>query len=343
MNDAYLQPPADVGSTTNLAWSPEGIHRLISRIFTLSDPNSELYRSTQRYLQTLSKRSPVECAKYSPLKVVYGIAGSTDAFEKSFLERVQEQSANFTVQPDISKLNADVARLTDGMLNDVVDPQMTTHATFVVSAFKDRWAAQMKKESAPIAFTTVSGNKRQVPGFRGKVMAVSSNDKQLVAMLQYNNQRFMAVVVLPRNPKAAVDFNSININGIFDGSAVVQTQNHEIVMPNFDVQCRVTLDPWLKRQGIAGTKDLFASWKKQDPSGSVQVTRITVDEEGTRAASFTAVATYRCIQPVPETIVVDRPFGFLILDRSYQAIEFAAVIGDPHPDTSSTQSSCILS
>ena len=57
---------------------------------------------------------------------------------------------------------------------------------------------------------------------------------------------------------------------------------------------------------------------------------VSVDEEGTEAAAATSViGVLTSSRPEPQTVVVDRPFVFLIRDMETGAILFAGRAVDP--------------
>ena len=75
--------------------------------------------------------------------------------------------------------------------------------------------------------------------------------------------------------------------------------------------------------GMTGNKDLFIS-------DVIHKAFVSVDEDGTEAAAATAVVMKLTAIPAePLTVVIDRPFIFLIRDISTGAILFLGRVLDP--------------
>jgi serpin B len=110
----------------------------------------------------------------------------------------------------------------------------------------------------------------------------------------------------------------------------MKPQKVQVVMPRFEVQSEYDLIPALQRLGILrafGAAE-FPRILASGNAGSIylfkQVCRVRVDERGTEAGAVTIAMTRSLV-----LFIVDRPFMFVIADRSSGAILFMGIVRQP--------------
>jgi serpin B len=133
-----------------------------------------------------------------------------------------------------------------------------------------------------------------------------------------------------------------------DPERLVEVRNslgdHEVdlTMPRFEFRTQIGLPAVLERMGMV---DAFIAPRGEsgaDFTGIVDVRElfvtdvvhgafVSVDEEGTEAAAATAVIVSVDSMPQQATLVLDRPFIFLIEDDATGAILFIGQVTDPTP------------
>lgn len=160
-----------------------------------------------------------------------------------------------------------------------------------------------------------------------------------VVELPYGRGNFVMNILLPSfnsNPQALVAL--LDLPTWTNWSDVMTERNVKLYLPKFSFEYEQTLNQMLIDLGMT---DLFsagiADLSGINVSGGLVVsevkhkTFIDVDEKGTEAAAVTSVGVaLTSVDPNgPVTMVVDRPFVFLIREKSTGAVLFSGVVENP--------------
>ena len=185
--------------------------------------------------------------------------------------------------------------------------------------------------TAPGPFTTPSGKVVETPmmHFDDYLPSATTSDYQVVE-IPYSGGTLVMDVIVPKN---LATFESSLTPKRLDGvlRAIVDGGIH-LSMPKFKARSHADLVPALKALGMAkafGAADF--SGITGGPNGlSVSAVEheafIEVDENGTKAAAATGVAVASSHGP---TVTVDRPFLYVIRDKSAGMILFIGRVVDP--------------
>lgn len=160
-----------------------------------------------------------------------------------------------------------------------------------------------------------------------------------------NNRLHMLLLQPHSNSNLATVFDNLKNNNIsyikyelhkFDGSVEDEPLPVELNMPRFKIDSDFDLNTVLKHLGIS---DIFDS----DGDGLAKISRqptfvshifhkaiIETNEEGTVAVAYTSTSILDrgIINPIKFTL--NRPFGFLIVERKTNAVLFAGQIKNPN-------------
>ena len=115
-------------------------------------------------------------------------------------------------------------------------------------------------------------------------------------------------------------------------SAGLQTDEIRLMLPSFKAEYDVSLNAALQRLGMkeAFTSSADFSDMSKEPlmiSEVRQKTFIEVNEEGSEAAAITSVSMMRAsLGPEPVRFTVDRPFVFLIRERTSGTVLFMGLV-----------------
>jgi len=246
--------------------------------------------------------------------------------------------------PNISKtIDNWVAEKTRSIINSIgINPQPDDFL-YLINAlyFKSEWQAGNKfdrRQTRRRDFRTAEGKKMVYMMEQTSFLSYYA-DRHLHAIeLPYGNGAFSMVVLLPTQNR--------NINQLIDNldnakwQNIVSNMNLQQVhlrLPRFKIE-----DEFLLRQPImnVGMKQMFSGgfanitdlplWVSE----IIQKTHIEVNEEGTEAAAVTAVVLTgfsgrgRRVEPI--RFFADRPFMFLIRERSTGTILFMGRVDDPN-------------
>ncbi|MDR2234039.1 MAG: serpin family protein [Tannerella sp.] len=198
---------------------------------------------------------------------------------------------------------------------------------FVKSDTKD---ADFQKESGETVKVKMMGQMSQQPYYADENLSLTS--------LPYGNGAFRMVFVLPQHNVSFVTMierlqtpdyliNCLN-------SAVMRDVN--LFVPRFKIEYEIDLVKPLKRLGVGVAFEPFvADFSEMSDmllyiSEAKQKIYIEVNEEGTEAAAVTSIGiSFSSVgPPQPVMFTADRPFLFLIQEKSSGAVLFTGKIGN---------------
>ena len=248
-----------------------------------------------------------------------------------------------------------------GVVNDWVDEATHHKIPTLVDSFRENtvgflvnatyfhalWATEFKG-AGQHDFHSFSGETKQLQMMRrdDDVIVLSTPDYQ-AALLPYKGARFSALVMLPGKALAPKDFATFltearwsqamaylrqSAGPTFGGKCAAQgfadagvTCDGTLVMPKFKVEYKKDLTDTLAAIGMPMPAGLPEFCDGCVLSQVIQKAYLEVDEKGTTAAAATGGAVTTSA-PIP--LVVDRPFGFALLDNATGAPLFLGAIGN---------------
>jgi serpin B len=260
--------------------------------------------------------------------------------------QAQLASVDFRTPSAANRINDWAQQQTHGKIKDVVRypfPAQTRLLLANAIYFKGAWAKPFKQAATrPLDFHLADGSAKQVQMMsqESRFAYQETEDFQAVK-LPYKGGMQMELY-LPQtnsNPQkllaglAALDWRK-DIQG---GFAV---REGTVTLPKFKIECDLSLKDTLTGLGLkrAFAADADFSGIADDPlsiSDVKQKSYVNVNEAGTEAAAVTTVTMVAnaLMRPPPEkfTLVLDRPFFFVISDQSTQSILFMGVVNNPPP------------
>ena len=152
--------------------------------------------------------------------------------------------------------------------------------------------------------------------------------------LPYGDDRnFVMDVIIPPDGLSADEFViGLDSESLSRLSSGLQTDEIRLMLPSFKAEYDVSLNAALQRLGMkeAFTSSADFSDMSKEPlmiSEVRQKTFIEVNEEGSEAAAITSVSMMRAsLGPEPVRFTVDRPFVFLIRERTSGTVLFMGLV-----------------
>jgi serpin B len=204
---------------------------------------------------------------------------------------------------------------------------------------KAKWLARFDPDATTDAPFHAPDGTVDVPTMHDdREMPFAEGDGWQAAEMPYRGERLAMVIILPARG-ALEDVERRLADGLLDdvraGLAPAQIR---IALPRFRIESKAELVPPLQALGVRDAFDDAA-----DLSGMTRKERlfiakarqkafIAVDEHGTEAAAATgAVVNFVSKRPPPRPFVVDRPFLFVIHDRTTGAVLFSGRVTNPAP------------
>ena len=151
--------------------------------------------------------------------------------------------------------------------------------------------------------------------------------------LPYGEGSFVMDIFLPAEGVSAEEFASgLDGEALSTLTGLLQTDRIKVTLPKFKAEYETSLNATLQRLGMrdAFTPSADFSGMSKEPlmiSEVKQKTFIEVNEEGSEAAAVTSVAVMRTsLAPEPLEFRVDRPFVFLIRERTSGTVLFMGLV-----------------
>jgi serpin B len=168
-----------------------------------------------------------------------------------------------------------------------------------------------------------------------------SNDLLNAIELPYGQGNFVMTILLPKEGKTTSDLIAVfNPNNWNKWNAEIDSSKVLVYLPRFKMAYENKLNDLLSTMGMTDAfNPYYADFTKINANGGLYIsevkhkTMIEVNEEGTIAAAVTSVSigftTSLNNHPQPLVINVNKPFVFVISEKSTGAILFTGRIMDP--------------
>jgi serine protease inhibitor len=310
------------------------------------DPSAEIAATIKRLAQS-DDNAQLELAQ--AVWAQKGLALSPTYIQK-LREDYRAELANLDFEsPDApAVVNRWVDNATHHKIDQLVDSFPENTVGFLVNAtyFHALWATEFKPAGQG-DFHTFAGDTRQLPMMRRDDDVIELNTPDYAAaLLPYKGARFSALVLLPSQKLSPKDFAGFLTEArwnqamaylrqaagpTFGGKCAAQgfgdagvTCDGTLVMPKFKLEYKKDLTETLASIGMPMPAGLPQFCDGCALSKVIQKTYLEVDEKGTTAAAATG-GMVTTSAPIP--LVVDRPFGFALIDNATGAPLFLGVIG----------------
>ena len=230
---------------------------------------------------------------------------------------------------------------TRGRIDKILDNIAADDIMFLLNAlyFKGSWVQKFDKtKTAEADFYLANGNQTKVNMMYQKAeFPYYEDDAAQVVELPFGNEAFSMVFVLPRQ---GVDMNELieNLNATNWDNWLQQLGKTEIhlKLPRFQLEYEKELIATMSAMGMQSAFDpqradfsLINAARNLYIGLLKQKTFVKVDEEGAEAAAVTVVGM-KLTSAMPEIqMTLDRPFLFVIKEKSTSCVLFMGKIGSP--------------
>jgi serine protease inhibitor len=252
------------------------------------------------------------------------------------------RSLNFADPSAGPTINKWVKTNTNGKIPKIVpEPIPSDVVMYLINAiyFKGSWRQKFEpKQTQERPFFLPAGSIRQI-----MTMHTSGNyryfrnDRVEMIDLPYGDSLFSMTVLLPA---PGTDINAfvaqLNDSSMRAWTNVMHVVNDmEIYLPKFKLEYEKTLNNVLQAMGMENAFSDAADFTRINSGGRLFIsnvkhkTFVEVNEEGTEAAAATSVEITLDSSMPPPAMRVDRPFVFLIRERTSDAILFMGKVLDP--------------
>lgn len=250
------------------------------------------------------------------------------------------QSLDFSSPTAKNQINNWVKSKTNGKIENIVEEVRREHVLFLINAiyFKGTWTYPFdKKLTQPSPFYLENGT-TTTPNFmtlKNGEYLYHRNERLELIDLPYGNQQFSMTILMPQQGLLVQDVvQELSAGSLAALLADAKKTSYELHMPKFKLEYNKDLTDMLKQLGMGiafgGQADFSRMLEGQTKLAISEVkhkTFVEVNEEGTEAAA--ATSTGMMVTSMPPSVRIDRPFVFLIREKSSGAILFMGKLMQP--------------
>ena len=237
----------------------------------------------------------------------------------------------------LDTINNWCSKKTNTLIPSIIDKIPSNGVMYLMNAvyFKGIWRKQFeKKNTSVLKFTTETGNQADVNMMYQKdTFRYAETETAQYLDIPYGNKAFSMTVILPAQNKTTAEvLNSLTTNTWTNILNLLNQREVMVYLPRFKVTNKFKLNDVLKEMGMKLAFTDFADFSKISDlplqiSEVIHKTYVTVDEEGTEAAAVTSIGIITTSMPQIPVFRVDRPFVFVIREKSTGVILFIGKMG----------------
>lgn len=251
------------------------------------------------------------------------------------------QGVNFASPTAKDLINGWVNTQTRGKIPSIVNSTKADDVMYLINAlyFKGTWTYQFDSQNTrPGPFYLENGTTATKDFMSLKTGRYHRyrDAQQLVIDLPYGNRRFSMTLVVPQgqNTLASVA-GRLSRTQLNTWLAAADSTGQELRLPKFRLEYEKTLNEMLMQLGMGVAFSNQANFSRMLAGSSQGLaisqvqhkTFLEVNEAGTEAAAVTSVGIINT--SLPQAVLVDRPFLFLIREKSTGTILFIGQLTNP--------------
>jgi len=318
--------------------------------------------TTKTEMETALKMSGLSAADINDYyKIMQSTLPSVDPTTKLSIANSVWYKTGFIVKPDFLKVNSDYynayikeldftkawavdtinnwcAKKTNSLIPTIIEKIPSNAVMYLMNAvyFKGIWRKQFeKKNTSVLKFTNETGNQADVNMMYQKgTFGYTETETAQYLDLPYGNKAFSMTVILPVTNKTTADvLNTLTTESWNTTLSHFSEREVMVYLPRFKVTNKFKLNDELQNMGMKLAFSDFADFTKMTSipvqiSEVIHKTYVTVDEEGTEAAAVTSIGMITTSMPEITVFKVDKPFLFVIREKSTGVILFIGKVGN---------------
>jgi len=259
-----------------------------------------------------------------------------DDFARECAESFEATAAtgDFDRKATLDEINAWCSDKTHGKITSILDKLDSSIAMALLNAlyFKGSWSFDWNRTKDGV-FHGIDSRDRDVKMMHASdYMAFAGNGLFETLELPYGNGSFVLDILLPKEPNGfAAASAGLDVRTWKALEDSLSRENVTFVIPQFKIEDDIEMTGILKEMGMAVAFSDYADFFHISDTplkiGMVkQKTFVDVNEKGTEAAAITFIGMKNMAMPPsdgqPRKFIADRPFIFLIRERSTGAVLF---------------------
>lgn len=248
---------------------------------------------------------------------------------------------DFTSPTAKDELNRWVSTQTQGKITSIVDQTTPDDVLYLLNALycKGTWTYRFDpQQTRPGLFRRDDGSTTTAEFMhltQGRYLRYADARQQVID-LPYGNRQYSMTLVVPQGQTTLADVTrALSRAQLASWLAAADTTGLELRLPKFRLEYKRELQDVLTHLGMGVAFSSQANFSRMLAGGPINLaisnvthkTFLEVNEEGTTAAAVTAVGIVT--NSLPPVVAVDRPFVFLLREKSSNAILFIGQVTHP--------------
>lgn len=250
------------------------------------------------------------------------------------------QGLDFASPAAVGEINNWVKNSTNGKIDKILDEIGRDEVLFLINAiyFKGTWTHPFDKNLTKPGLFYLENGSSVTHDFmsmkKGEYLVYSDNTVDMVD-LPYGNGQYSMTIVMPSGENTVQSIMpQLNPDNLSKWLAAGNKMTKELQMPKFKLEYEEELNAMLSKLGMgiafSGGANFSRMLEGQSNLAISKVkhkTFVEVNEEGTEAAAVTSVGVE--LTSMPSAYRIDRPFVFMIREKSSGAILFIGKLMQP--------------
>ncbi len=227
---------------------------------------------------------------------------------------------------------------TNKLIPSIIDNISPDMRMYLINAvyFKGIWRQKFEtKNTGEANFTNELGTVVKVNMMsQTDTFAYAQDNYAKYLDMPYGNKAFSMTIILPNEEKTTADVLNFLTPANWNNALLAMTKGEVMVkIPRFKVENKFKLNSVLKSMGINLAFLDLADFSKMSVkplmiSEVLHKTYVVVNEEGTEAAAVTSVGMMTTSMPVVKEFIVNKPFLYVIREKSTGVILFIGKMGN---------------
>lgn len=251
-------------------------------------------------------------------------------------------SLDFADPGSVDVINNWVSDKTHDKIKEVLDQIPGGTVMYLINAlyFYGTWKYEFdEKDNLPLNFRFEDGGERQVQAMQMEAdLEYYVDEKFRMAELPYGNDKYSMMIMVPNEGNGTADIkNEMSFENWMSWMQNLHSTTMKIQLPKFNFEYKTLLNQVLSDMGLgvafrSGAEFPLLVEESQDLhiSRVIHKTFVDVNEKGTEAAAVTVVEIRESSAiDTPMLFSVDKPFLFVIREKTSKAIVFMGKVGNP--------------
>jgi serpin B len=301
-----------------------------------ADEINEYYRIMQTSLPAIDPTTKLNIANSIWYRTGFSLKPAFQNLNTEYFNS-EVRELDFKQPWALDTINNWCARKTNDLIKKPLDQISSDAMMYLVNAiyFKGIWCKKFDPKSTFISqFTNEVGNQVEVNMMQQTdTFAYMEDENAQYLDLPYGNKAFSMTVILPDYQKTTADIlKDLTVDKWNTILQSLTTREVEVYLPRFKTQNEFELKPVLQKMGMNLAFTDQADFSNISDIGLaisriIHSTYIEVNEEGTEAAAVTIVGMVTSSIPLRPVILVNRPFLYIIREKSTGVILFIGKMG----------------